>query len=107
MVRSTTLSERRIDCECTTGGSRLSATVESAKPPQKGFFGHPAALGPLFFTEFWERVSYYGMRAILLFFMYSKLSDGGLGLDPTLAKSLMSIYGASVFMSGVLGGWLA
>jgi POT family proton-dependent oligopeptide transporter len=85
----------------------LSATVESAKPPQKGFFGHPAALGPLFFTEFWERVSYYGMRAILLFFMYSKLSDGGLGLDPTLAKSLMSIYGASVFMSGVLGGWLA
>ena len=85
----------------------MSATVESAKPPQKGFFGHPAALGPLFFTEFWERVSYYGMRAILLFFMYSKLSEGGLGLDPTLAKSLMSIYGASVFMSSVLGGWLA
>ncbi|MFC0434113.1 peptide MFS transporter [Kutzneria buriramensis] len=85
----------------------MSATVESAKPPQKGFFGHPAALGPLFFTEFWERVSYYGMRAILLYFMYSKLSDGGLGLDPTLAKSLMSIYGAAVFMSGVVGGWLA
>ncbi|MFI9387306.1 peptide MFS transporter [Kutzneria sp. NPDC052558] len=85
----------------------MSATVESAKPPQKGFFGHPAALGPLFFTEFWERVSYYGMRAILLYFMYSKLSDGGLGLDPTLAKSLMSIYGAAVFMSSVVGGWLA
>ena len=85
----------------------MSATVESAKPPQKGFFGHPAALGPLFFTEFWERVSYYGMRAILLYFMYSKLSDGGLGLDPTLAKSLMSIYGAAVFMSSILGGWLA
>ena len=81
--------------------------LTSQAPQQRGFFGHPAALGPLFFTEFWERVSYYGMRAILLYFMYSKLSEGGLGLDPTLAKSLMSIYGAAVFMSGVLGGWLA
>jgi proton-dependent oligopeptide transporter, POT family len=79
----------------------------TSQVPRKGFFGHPAALGPLFLTEFWERVSYYGMRAILLYFMYSKLSEGGLGLDPTLAKSLMSIYGAAVFMSGVLGGWLA
>src|SRR5882757_816172 len=107
MVRLTTFGKHRSHCQCTTGGSGLSATVESAKPPQKGFFGHPAALGPLFFTEFWERVSYYGMRAILLYFMYSKLSEGGLGLDPTLAKSLMSIYGAAVFMSSVLGGWLA
>jgi proton-dependent oligopeptide transporter, POT family len=86
----------------------VSATMrESTKPPQKGFFGQPAGLGPLFFTEFWERVSYYGMRAILLFFMYSQLSEGGLGLDPGLSKALMSIYGASVFMSGVVGGWLA
>ncbi|MBV9845581.1 MAG: peptide MFS transporter [Kutzneria sp.] len=84
-----------------------ATTTESAKPPQRGFFGHPAGLGPLFFTEFWERVSYYGMRAILLFFMYHQLSEGGLGLDKGLAASLMSIYGASVYMSGVVGGWLA
>ncbi|GAA0641825.1 peptide MFS transporter [Kutzneria viridogrisea] len=81
--------------------------TEGVKPPQKGFFGQPAGLGPLFFTEFWERLSYYGMKAILVYFMYSQLSEGGLGLDKGLANSLASSYGAAVFMSGVIGGWLA
>ena len=48
--------------------------------PQKGFFGHPKGLFTLFFTEFWERFSYYGMRAILVFYMYYEVSKGGLGL---------------------------
>ena len=47
--------------------------------PQKGFFGHPKGLFTLFFTEFWERFSYYGMRAILVFYIYYEVSDGGLG----------------------------
>lgn len=75
--------------------------------PQRGFFGHPAGLSTLFFTEMWERVSYYGMRAILLFYMYYAVSQGGLHMPQGTAKSLMSIYGSAVFMSGVLGGWLA
>ncbi|WP_438311951.1 peptide MFS transporter [Sporosarcina sp. FA9] len=75
--------------------------------PQKGFFGHPKGLFTLFFTEFWERFSYYGMRAILVFYMYYELSQGGLGLDKTLALSIMSIYGSLVYMSGIIGGWLA
>ncbi|MFE7064810.1 peptide MFS transporter [Sutcliffiella sp. NPDC057660] len=75
--------------------------------PQKGFFGHPKGLFTLFFTEFWERFSYYGMRAILVFYMYYEISDGGLGLSEELALSIMSIYGALVYMSGVIGGWLA
>lgn len=75
--------------------------------PQKGFFGHPKGLFTLFFTEFWERFSYYGMRAILVFYMYYELSEGGLGLDQTTALSIMSIYGSLVYMSGVIGGWLA
>ena len=79
--------------------------VESV--PQKGFFGHPKGLFTLFFTEFWERFSYYGMRAILVFYMYYELSQGGLGLDKTLALSIMSIYGSLVYMSGIIGGWLA
>ncbi|MGF2618361.1 peptide MFS transporter [Rossellomorea vietnamensis] len=79
--------------------------VESV--PQKGFFGHPKGLFTLFFTEFWERFSYYGMRAILVFYMYYEVSEGGLGLDDNLALSIMSIYGALVYMSGVIGGWLA
>jgi proton-dependent oligopeptide transporter, POT family len=75
--------------------------------PQKGFFGHPKGLFTLFFTEFWERFSYYGMRAILIYYMYYEVSKGGLGLDETTALAIMSIYGSLVYMSGVIGGWLA
>jgi proton-dependent oligopeptide transporter, POT family len=75
--------------------------------PQKGFFGHPKGLFTLFFTEFWERFSYYGMRAILVFYMYYEVTNGGLGLDRTVALSIMSIYGSLVYMSGIIGGWLA
>lgn len=75
--------------------------------PHKGFFGHPRGLFTLFFTEFWERFSYYGMRAILVFYMYYEVSKGGLGLDQTLALSIMSIYGSLVYMSGIIGGWIA
>lgn len=79
--------------------------VESV--PQKGFFGHPKGLFTLFFTEFWERFSYYGMRAILVFYMYYEVSKGGLGFDDHTALAIMSIYGSLVYMSGIIGGWLA
>lgn len=75
--------------------------------PQKGFFGHPKGLSTLFFTEFWERFSYYGMRAILLYYMYYEITEGGLGLDRTTANSIMAIYGSLVYMSGIIGGWIA
>lgn len=78
-----------------------------ASVPQKGFFGHPKGLFTLFFTEFWERFSYYGMRAILVYYMYYETAQGGLGIDQTTALAIMSIYGALVYMSGVIGGWLA
>ncbi len=78
-----------------------------ASVPQKGFFGHPRGLLTLFFTEFWERFSYYGMRAILVFYMYYEVSKGGLGLDEHIALAIMSIYGSLVYMSGMIGGWLA
>lgn len=75
--------------------------------PQNGFVGHPKGLFTLFFTEFWERFSYYGMRAILIFFMYYELHEGGLGLDRGTANSIMAIYGSLVYMSGIIGGWIA
>lgn len=75
--------------------------------PQTGFVGQPKGLFTLFFTEFWERFSYYGMRAILLFYMYYSLKDGGLGLDRTQANIIMSIYGSLIYMSGIIGGWIA
>ena len=75
--------------------------------PQTGFFGQPKGLFTTFFTEFWERFSYYGMRAILLFYMYEEVVNGGLGIESGTAKSIMAIYGSLVYMSGIIGGWIA
>ena len=74
---------------------------------QKTFFGHPIGLSTLFFTEMWERFSYYGMRAILLYYMYYSVQDGGLGMDKTTAASVMAIYGSLVFLSSVVGGFVS
>lgn len=75
--------------------------------PQRGFFGHPSGLGVLFFVEFWERFSYYGMRAMLIFYMYDQIKNGGLGIDQTTAMSIMSVYGALIYMSSIPGAWVA
>ncbi|MBS2970235.1 peptide MFS transporter [Metabacillus sp. KIGAM252] len=79
----------------------------AASVPQKGFFGHPRGLFTLFFTEFWERFSYYGMKAILVYYMYYSVSKGGLGIDQSTALAITSIYGSLVYMSGIIGGWVA
>lgn len=73
----------------------------------RGFLGQPLGLRTLFLTEFWERFSYYGMRAILLFYMYYSIEKGGLGINQTTAASIMSIYGALVYMTGVIGGYVS
>ncbi|PZO94815.1 MAG: peptide ABC transporter permease [Streptococcus pyogenes] len=73
----------------------------------KTFFGHPRGLATLFFTEMWERFSYYGMRAILLYYMYYSVSQGGLGMDKTTAASIMAIYGSLVYLSSVIGGFIS
>ncbi|WP_379971107.1 peptide MFS transporter [Ectobacillus sp. sgz5001026] len=79
--------------------------VESV--PQRGFFGHPKGLFTLFFTEFWERFSYYGMKALLVYYMYYEVSKGGLGIDQQTAIAIASVYGSLVYMSGIIGGWLS
>lgn len=75
--------------------------------PQTGFFGHPKGLLTLFFTEFWERFSYYGMRALLLYYIYDQTVNGGLGFSQSTAVAIMSVYGSLVYMSTIIGGWLA
>lgn len=75
--------------------------------PQTGFFGHPKGLFTLFFTEFWERFSYYGMKAILVYYMYYSVSKGGLGIDQNTALAIASVYGSLVYMSGIIGGWIS
>ena len=77
------------------------------KTNDHSFFGHPRGLATLFFTEMWERFSYYGMRAILLYYMYYAVSQGGLGFDKPTAMSIMSIYGALVYLAGVVGGFMS
>jgi len=68
--------------------------------PNKGFFGHPKGLSTLFFTEFWERFSYYGMKAILIFYLYYAVADGGFGLPQSVAMQIVAIYGTLIYMSG-------
>jgi POT family proton-dependent oligopeptide transporter len=71
------------------------------------FFGHPAGLSTLFFTELWERFGYYGMRALLVLFMTAPAASGGLGFDVTTAFAIYGLYTASVYMMSLPGGWIA
>ena len=71
------------------------------------FFGHPAGLPTLFFTEMWERFSYYGMRALLLLFMVAPLEQGGLGFSVPKAAGIYGLYTASVYLFTIPGGWVA
>ena len=83
------------------------STTPGADPADRRFFGHPTGLLTLFGTELWERFSYYGMRAILLYYLTDTIADGGLGLDSDTGLAVTSIYGASVYLLSVVGGWFA
>ncbi|MEG3616817.1 peptide MFS transporter [Isoptericola haloaureus] len=78
-----------------------------AQPAERTFFGHPRGLLTLFTTEAWERFSYYGMRAILVLYITDAVVDGGLGYDETTGNAIGSIYGSSVYLLSIVGGWLA
>ncbi|MFH8574043.1 peptide MFS transporter [Streptomyces sp. NPDC017993] len=83
-------------------------TEEPDRPAgERGFFGHPRGLATLFATEAWERFSYYGMKAILLYYMYDRATEGGLGIAPATASSLIAVYGASIYLAAIAGGWLS
>jgi POT family proton-dependent oligopeptide transporter len=73
----------------------------------RSFFGHPGGLSTLFFTEMWERFSYYGMRAILLLYMTKTFAEGGLGFDEKYAGLIYGTYVSSVWYLPLPGGWLA
>lgn len=73
----------------------------------KTWFGHPAPLSTLFFTEMWERFSYYGMRALLVLYMVAPLDKGGLGFDVAKAAAVYGMYTAMVYATSLPGGWIA
>ena len=64
-------------------------------------------LANLFSVELWERFSFYGMQGILLYYMYFSAAEGGLGIDQGLAAGLVGAYGGGVYLSTILGAWLA
>jgi proton-dependent oligopeptide transporter, POT family len=72
-----------------------------------GLAGHPRGLTTLFFTEMWERFSYYGMRALLILFMTASVAQGGLGWDAKKAATLYGLYTAGVYFTAIPGGWIA
>ena len=82
-----------------------ATTADSAADKQ--IFGHPRGLATLFFTEMWERLSYYGMRAILILFMVDQIQNGGMQIDDVTATAIYGIYTAAVYLVALPGGWIA
>ena len=79
------------------------------QPDRGGIAGHPRGLTTLFFTEMWERFSYYGMRALLVLFMTAPLTgvNPGLGFDIAKATAIYGLYTSMVYLLALPGGWVA
>ncbi|PWD50507.1 MFS transporter [Serinibacter arcticus] len=81
----------------------------TAPQREKTFFGHPRGLSTLFFTEMWERFSYYGMRALLVLYMVAPVTgdNPGLAMGDGAAKAIYGTYAGLVYLTPVAGGWIA
>jgi POT family proton-dependent oligopeptide transporter len=79
----------------------------STPASQAQWFGHPRGLSTLFFTEMWERFSYYGMRGLLVLFLTNAVATGGFGLDDQTAAAIYGLYTAGVYLLALPGGWVA
>lgn len=83
---------------------------DSTDRKAKTFLGHPRALSTLFFTEIWERFSFYGMKAMLFLFIIQEVSEGpqsGLGIDEQTGGAIAGLYNSGVYLLALPGGWLA
>jgi POT family proton-dependent oligopeptide transporter len=90
----------------------MSTSLDAVASPasaaeDRSFFGHPRGLSTLFFTEMWERFSYYGIRPLLILFMAAAVSQGGFGIERSQASAIVGIYAASVYLASLPGGWVA
>jgi len=81
--------------------------IAPALPSEGHFFGHPRGLSTLFFTEMWERFSYYGMRGLLVLFMVEAVQSGGMGLTDGTAAAIYGMYTAGVYLFCLPGGCMA
>ena len=81
--------------------------TDSPPPAEAQFFGHPRGLATLYFTEMWERFSFYGMRALLILFMTASVERGGLGFTDSKSGAIYGLYASMVYMVSLPGGWIA
>ena len=77
------------------------------EPSDKKFLGHPIGLYLLFFTELWERFSYYGMRGILIYYLTKSFLEGGVGFSESNASIIYGVFTGFVYFTPLVGGWLA
>ena len=84
-----------------------AADASVADASARTILGQPRGLATLFLTEMWERFTYYGIQAILILFMVSAVSKGGLGLDDKTSASIFGLFLGSTYLLGLLGGWIA
>lgn len=84
-----------------------AAAATADRDPNRGFFGQPRALANVFGVEMWERFSFYGMQGILLIYLYYAVEQGGLGIEKATAAGIVGAYGGAVYLSTILGAWLA
>lgn len=88
----------------------MSQTTPAAAPATgKEFFGHPRGLATLFMTEFFERFTYYGMRALLVLFLVAatNAANPGFGMDRETAGAVYGLYTGAVYLGSLPGGWIA
>ena len=85
----------------------MAVAAADAPNDDRSFFGHPRGLSTLFFTEMWERFSYYGMRVLLILFMTAPVAAGGLGFETSVAGAVYGLYTSMVYMTSLPGGWIA
>ena len=84
----------------------MSTTTATGRISSKAtFFGHPRGLSTLFFTEMWERFSYYGMRALLILYMTTATvgANPGMGLDVATAGAIYGLYTSLVYILALTG----
>ncbi|HEV2065131.1 MAG TPA: peptide MFS transporter [Thermoanaerobaculia bacterium] len=81
--------------------------MSSLAPADRQWFGHPRGLATLFFTEMWERFSYYGMRGLLLLFLVANIKTGGFGMTDRTGAAIYGLYVAAVYLFALPGGWIA
>jgi proton-dependent oligopeptide transporter, POT family len=96
-----------LDRDEVTAATDRPATEAVFVPDTSGLAGHPRGLSTLFFTEMWERFSYYGMRALLMLFMVAPVAAGGLGMPVERAAAIYGLYTGSVYFTTIPGGWIA